>query len=398
MKKLIIAGGSHAEVPVIEAAKAMGWYVISTGNDEGSPGHKAADKYIKGDFSDKEFICELAKKEQVEALISGANDFSYLSVAYTCEKLGLPGHDTYEVAQTIHLKDRFRTLQEELHLRAPKIRRVSNEIDCKNILQELSYPLLVKPVDLTGGKGVKVCRSEKETLAAFRTARSLTRKDYVILEEYIEGSPHGITTLLKNQKVVWHMIDNEQYGKNPYLVLGASAPSDIPQQAEYTLINDIETIAEACMLTDGVFHVQFILTRDGYPVMIDPCRRMPGDLYILLAKYTTGVDYPREIVKAETGEELQDTYPTEHHFVARECIMTDQVGVIREVVIDPQVKQYLIHSYMKENVGIKIDNPLTYKAGILIMQFPSYQEMVRILRSFWELVRIEFEETLKVAV
>lgn len=56
MKKLLITGGSHSEYPVIQAAQAQGWYVISTGNDEGALGHITADKYIKGDYSDKEWV------------------------------------------------------------------------------------------------------------------------------------------------------------------------------------------------------------------------------------------------------------------------------------------------------------------------------------------------------
>ena len=71
MKKLLITGGSHSEYPVIEAAKNIGWYVISTGNDEGSLGHIIADKYVKGDFSDKEWVYNLAKEEKVDAIIFG---------------------------------------------------------------------------------------------------------------------------------------------------------------------------------------------------------------------------------------------------------------------------------------------------------------------------------------
>ena len=71
MKKLLITGGSHSEYPVIKAAQKIGWYVISTGNDGGSLGHIIADKYVKGDFSDKEWVYNLAKEEKVDAIIFG---------------------------------------------------------------------------------------------------------------------------------------------------------------------------------------------------------------------------------------------------------------------------------------------------------------------------------------
>lgn len=391
MKKLLITGGSHSEYPVIQAAKDLGWYVISTGNDEGALGHLTADKYVKGDYSDKEWVLKLAKEEGVEAIISGANDFAYISTAYACEKLGLPGHDTYETARTIHIKNKFREMTESIGIRTPKIRKCQNEEDVRKAVKEIGFPLLVKPVDLTGGKGVKTCIEINETIEAFHAAMEVTREQYVILEQFVTGSSHGITSLVKNHKVVWYIMDNEQYGINKYLVLGACSPSDIPHYAEFTLINNIEKVASHCNLVDGLFHTQFILDESGYPVMIDPCRRMPGDLYILLAKYTTGVDYPAEIVKGECGEPLQDFYVSEHNYIARECIMTSRKGVIKEVHIEDELLPFIVYKHMGENKGIVIEQPMKHKAGILIMKFESYEHMMDVLSRFSELAWIEFE-------
>lgn len=392
MKKLLITGGSHSEYPLILAAQKMGWYVVSTGNDKGSIGHLTADKYVKGDFSDKEWVLELAKKEEVSAIISGANDFAYISTAYACEKLGFPGHDSYELAKTIHIKNRFREMVRSIGIKAPRIKKCTTIDDVKNGVMEIGFPLLVKPVDLTGGKGVKTCIELNETIEAFNEAMSVTREDYVILEEFIQGSSHGITSLIKNKKVVWYMIDNEQYGLNKYLVMGACSPSDIPHHAEFTLINDIEKIATHCSLTDGLFHTQFILDKDSYPVMIDPCRRAPGDLYVLLAKYTTGVDYPAEIIRSECGEPLKEYYICEHNYIARECIMTSRKGVIKEVHIADELTPLIIYKHIGENKGIRIDQPMKHKAGILIMKFDSYDYMMDVLSRFGELAWIEFED------
>lgn len=392
MKKLLITGGSHSEYPVIKAAQKMGWYVVSTGNDEGAKGHLTADKYVKGDFSDKEWVLKLAKEEHVDAIVSGANDFAYLSTAYACEQLGFPGHDSYETSRTIHIKNKFREMTESIGIKTPKARKCQNVDEVRKAVKEIGFPLLVKPVDLTGGKGVKTCIELNETVEAFHEAMKVTRENYIILEQFITGSSHGITSLIKNHKVVWYIIDNEQYGINKYLVLGACSPSDIPQHAEFTLINNIEKIAENCSLVDGLFHTQFILDKEKYPVMIDPCRRIPGDLYILLAKYTTGVDYPAEIVKSECGEPLQDYYIKEHNYIARECIMTSRKGVIKEVHIEDELEPLIIYKYMGENKGIRIDQPMKHKAGILIMKFESYEHMMNILSRFSELAWIEFED------
>ena len=98
MKKMLLLGGSHAEIPMIQAAKKMGYYVITSGNQADGLGHPYGDEYIKKDFSDKDAILQLAKEEQIDAICSGCNDFACLTAAYVAEKLGLPGHDSYETA------------------------------------------------------------------------------------------------------------------------------------------------------------------------------------------------------------------------------------------------------------------------------------------------------------
>ena len=392
LKRILVTGGSHSEMPVIEAAKKQGYYVITTGNDSDAIGHKIADKYVQGDYSDKDFVLELSKSEGVDAIISGANDFAYLSTAYACEHLGFPGHDSYETSKTIHIKNRFREMTASIGIKAPRIVKCETEADVRRGVNVIGFPLLVKPVDLTGGKGVKKCIEINETIDAFYDAMEQTREKYVILEEFISGNGHGITSLIKNGKIVWYIIDNEQYGINKYLVLGASSPSDIPQHAEFTIINDIEKVAKHCNLVDGLFHTQFILDKEGYPIMIDPCRRMPGDLYVLLAKYTSGVDYPAEIVKAECGAPLSDHYTSEHNYVARECIMTSRKGVIKEVHIEKELEPLIVYKHVGESRGIRIEQPMKHKAGILIMKFDSYTQMTDILSRFSELAWIEFED------
>ncbi|MCR5080888.1 MAG: ATP-grasp domain-containing protein [Treponema sp.] len=392
MKKLLITGGSHAEIPLIRASKALGYYVITTGANADGLGHKEADEYINGDFSDKEFIYNLAKEKNVSAIISGCNDFAYLSTAYACEKLGLSGHDTFENAKIIHHKDSFRQVQKELCIKYPRAEKIQDESQLKSALKSFSLPIMVKPVDLTGGKGVSVCNTEAEVFSAFSNAAKVTREKYIIIEEYVSGSNHGASLLLKKQKVVLSVFDDEQYFKNKYLVQGASMPSSsVSQAAIFSLINDVEKIATHLKLADGLFHVQFIIDKSGYPVMIDPCRRSPGDLYTLLAKYTAGIDYPLEIVKAEVGLSLSDSYPVRHNFVARQCIMADRNGKVKDIYISEKVKKHVIYQMIWGNIGDMISDFMKYKAGILLLQFQSFEEMNDILVDFHQLVKIEVE-------
>ena len=126
-KKLLLLGGGHAEIPLIQAAQALGWYVITTGNAREGLGQPYADKNVFADFSDKDAMLELARAEGVQAVCSGCNDFALLSTVYVCEKLGLPGHDSYATSLEIHHKDKYRALATRLGIPTPRALVVPTE-------------------------------------------------------------------------------------------------------------------------------------------------------------------------------------------------------------------------------------------------------------------------------
>lgn len=391
MKKLLITGGSYAEIPLIEEAQQQGWFVITTGTNRDGLGHQFSDQYIPGDYSDMEFIRHLAESERVEGIVSACNEFSYLSTAYACEMLGLPGHDSLETAKIIHHKHRFRFMVSSLGLRAPKAILCDTMQKALAASVEIGFPLVVKPTDLFSGNGIHICREKSELEASFQEAKKRTRQSSVLLEEYISGDQHGASMLLKNHHVVCSFFDDEQYYINPYMVAGASSSIIITPGIISKLCNDVEKIAQHLHLIDGLFHVQFIVENSTEPVMIDPSRRSPGDLYVSLAKHATGVNYPAEIVKAETGIALADHYPVVHKMIARECIMASRPGIIREVHIPNEIEKHIISRMIWGKPGDIVQNAGTYKAGIVIMEFDNQEQLHETAEHFHELVTIEMQ-------
>lgn len=388
MKKVLITGGSHSELPLILAAKELGYFVITTGNNIDGIGHKISDEYIRGDFSDMDFVLHLAKSRNVDGIISGCNDFAYISTAYACEKLNFKGHDNFQTACSFHQKNSFMNKAKKAGASIPKTIFCSNYDDVINAVQLIGFPIIIKPVDLTGGKGVSVCKSFKEIKTAFITARNCTRQSGVVVEQFVEGTNHGASFLIKDKKVCFSFFDNEQYYKNKYLVSGACTPSTLKQKSKQLLINDIEAISLEYNLCDGLFHTQFILNSEGIPVIIDPCRRAPGDLYIKLVEYSTGVNYAMEIVKSELGFPLNSKYNIENKCVARECIMTDKNGTFDCIEIDDTIKSNIIDLFVWAKSGDLIDDYKKYKAGIAFLGFENDETMYKNVNSFHKLIKI----------
>ena len=400
-KKMLLLGGGHAEIPLIQAAQSLGWYVITTGNAREGLGHPYADKNVFADFSDKDAMLELAKSEGVQAVCSGCNDFALLSTVYVCEKLGLPGHDSYATSLEIHHKDKYRALATRLDIPTPRAITVKvagtgfaagqvadeNCADFESALTQLSFPIIVKPVDLTGGKGIHRAANADEARKAYKDACSRTRQDHIVVEEFLQGSNHGLSAMLVKGKVAFAFSDNEQYYINKYMVSGANSPSTSSDKTLAMLREYSERIAQELHLVDGILHIQYIERADGTPVIIEICRRPPGDLYIKFVKYATGIDYPKFIVLAETGEDISGIadVPTQG-FWLRHCIMADcqagehtesgqTKGIVRDVTFAPEIQGNIVEKFLWYKPGEVITDKLTYKAGIIFFKFDTLAEM-----------------------
>lgn len=437
-KRLLLLGGGHAEIPLIQAAQSLGYFVITTGNAREGLGHPYADKNVFADFSDKNAMLELARAEGVSAVCSGCNDFALLSTVYVCEKLGLPGHDSYETSLLIHHKDKYRALAERLRIPTPRARVVRSLEEFKSVIGiapnggcesasfeqknfcPLQFPLIVKPVDLTGGKGIHRANNVDEALTAYADAVARTREDHVVVEEFVVGTNHGFSCFLKGGKVAFYFADNEQYYLNKYMVSGANTPSSTSARGLQLLVEYSERIARDLKLVDGILHIQYIERDDGIPVIIEICRRPPGDLYIKFVKYATGVDYPKMIVAAETGAtvcvpetasssapeiscggpEISNSGPetncdgpaTRVKPFLRHCIMAERGGTVRDVIFAPEIQKNIVEKFLWFKAGEKTGDPLYYKAGIVFLQFDSIAEMAEKTAKMTNYIRIEMSD------
>lgn len=375
-KKLLIAGGGFADIPLIHAAKKLGYYVITSGNRPEELGHIESDEYYPADFSDPEAMLNLAEELKINAICSCSNDFSAISSAYVAEQLDLPGHDSYETTKLLHHKDSYREFALSKGIPTPKAKGFSDLKSALVYIKGLNFPLIIKPVDLTGGKGISTIYDFSEANKALANAFSISKSKRVIIEEFIVGTRHGFSAFIWEGKVVFHFTDNEHYYQNQYLVSAASTPSIVSTKVINTLIYYVEKIALLLSLKTGVFHVQFILQND-VPIIIEICRRSPGDLYTKFVEYATGIDYPSWIIKSSAGLDCSTLTQREvNGFLTRHCIMAECNGTLSHVIFDPSIKNNIFNKFIWWQPGEHIDNFLTKKFGIVFLRFKSINEMI----------------------
>jgi biotin carboxylase len=385
-KKILIAGGGYADIPLILAAKKLGFYVITSGNRPHELGHRYSNEYRMADFSDCDAIFHLAKSLKISAICACCNDFSALSAAYTAEKLGLPGHDPYKVAQTIHHKDLYRQFASDHGIATPRAIGFTNKKDALAGIESLPLPVIIKPVDLSGGKGISTINRMDDAEAAIDKAFTIFRTKRIVVEEFISGSRHGFSAFLVNGRVAFFFSDNEHYFLNPYMVSAASAPGIVSPGVEKKLCVESEKIASLLALKTGIFHIQYIL-RDEDPIIIEICRRAPGDLYIKLVEHATGVDYSTWIVKAAAGMDCSGmTQKRPKGFFTRHCVMASRTGKLKNVVFHPSLDDMIIDKLMWWKPDDQVTDFLTAKFGIVFIKFGCQEEMMRITERLNELI------------
>jgi len=390
MKKkiLLIAGGNHSDIPLIKAGQELGYYVITSGNNKNDLGHSYADETHLEDFSNKEAMLSLAKKLNIDAICSSSNDFSVITSAYIAEELGLSGHDSYKTTVKLHHKDQFKKFALDNKLLVPNSLSFDSLELAIQKLDTISYPAIVKPIDLTGGKGIKKVINKEEALSATKNAFSISKEKRIVIDDFVDGTLHSFSSIIRDKKVVFYFGDNEYSYLNKYLVSTSTSPSKNFDNVKGILIEQTQKVAKLLNLSDGILHMQYLM--DGNTLnIIEFTRRMPGDLYYKPVEYSTGINYSNWILKASCGLDISDLKQYEQSgFYSRHCIMADKRGIIKDILIDSAIKDNIIDKFMWWSKGDKIEDIMTYKAGIVFLKYSSEEEMKIKNKNINNLIRI----------
>lgn len=368
MKKMLLLNGSFNEVQLIHTAHRLGYYVITSGNDASGEGHKYANEFCPCDYSDKDAIYALAKQKEIDVICACSNDFGALSADFACEKLGIPGHDKYDTSRFFHEKDCFKKMAKELNLSTPAAAWFDRLEDALAYVDSLSYfPQIVKPADLSGGKGIKKVCCKKEAIDAVKDAFERSKIKRILIEEYIEGRQQGITVFVQDKKVVLEYATNDDSYVNPYMVWLACPPADNYEGIRGTIVADIEKMASAKNIADGFLTIQYIV-KDGKPYYIETMRRALGNQHYLCMSKDTGVDFYELYIRSQCGESCSDLLSHAHALESYSgfmAIFAPSNGTIKSIEIDPMFQSKLFDIKMLNGPGYRVTDYLTDKIGTL---------------------------------
>ena len=396
MKKILFANGNYNDIPLVEAARRLGCYVITSGNDPSGEAHPFADEYCPCNYADREQLLRLAEEKQVDAVCSCGNDLAAVSAAYVCERLGLPGHDTWKVSRLFHEKDEFKRLCEELDLPTPRSEAFTDLEEALAFAAKCSYPKIVKPVDLGGGKGISVARSAEEGKAAVELAFCRSLHKHVVIEDYIEGTQHGFICYIRNGKVAFDYSTNDYSYLNPFMVwMGSGYPADGYAEVRGQIIGDVEKMAAATRMADGFLTIQYMMM-DGRPYYIETMRRCLGNLHFKCISRDLGIDLYELFVATELGMDCSRYLDSVSPSGLRSGFMgiyARQNGIFRGVSFDGAFEEKFFDSLYLVKPGHEITHYLDEKLGMVWFSFASESERRAFLERRMDLFRVTVEDT-----
>lgn len=365
--KILILNGSHSEISLIREAKRLGLQVLTTGDNPNLIGHKESHFYFESDYSNPDAVLEICKSHQVDYICACANDAGILTASVVAEQLGLPGYDRPDICKKIHLKDQFKNWA--LNFGLPSPRRFEEQA-----IDTMDFPVIVKPIDMTGGKGIAIVQKKEDLDVALANAKIRSRQGKVIIEKFIDGPLQSFSTMIVKERVVACYNDIELSTMNPYTVSASYSPAEHLDQVKEPLIEITESMASELGLVDGIVHYQYIWDGSKFYIL-EITRRTSGDLYPRPVSLALNVCWEQATLLTSMGRRSENVVGAKQkgHY-GRVCFMAKKNGILDGYTIHENLKKNVVESYYGFEKGFKITQHTTQKLGVVILKFDSFDE------------------------
>ena len=330
---IMILGAGIMQIPAIKIAKDEGWKVICADGDKNAPAVNNVDLFLHIDLRDitglEEAARELKETEGLDGVFTAGTDFS-TSVAWIAEKLDLPGISYYTALNATD-KIRMRSCFKRDNVASPDYIELSGEMDFQKEIESLKYPMVVKPVDSMGARGVRRIDSDSELIEAVINAIEFSKTDRAIVEEFISGEEYSIDALVSNGKItVYGMAARHIYFSPYFIEMGHTMPADISQDKKLEIENEFFKGIKALGIDNGAAKGDIIYCENG-PVIGEIAARLSGG-------YMSGWTFPyssgRESLKGAMQIALglkPDEYDGDYKKIAAERAFLSIPGTVQSI-------------------------------------------------------------------
>lgn len=404
-KKILLLGGSAQQVVAIKAAKDLGYYTILCDYLPDNPGQYVADKYYNASTTDLEAVYRIAKKEQVAGILAYASDPAALPAAIVAERLGLPSNPAKSV-EILGLKHPWRKFLHEHGFACPKFFSFHPSTPTDEIKQKadgFSFPIVVKPTDSSGSKGVTRLEDWSGLKEAISWADTYSRNKVLLLEEYIQ---RGFPSVIGGDIFVWdreivlfgEMECLRDTRRSPLIPIGEKFPPAINAKQRAGIHRELQRLVKALGIRFGELNVELLLDKEDRVHLLELGPRAGGNMIPIQLGDAYGIDLVKANVQVAMGEkpdfvgkEVQAHPGCYMHYVLHSYEDGTFQGIETDDSIAKNVYRRVI--YKKEGDPVEAFDGAGKALGILFLHFDTVEEMNHFCEHHNDLLKIKLSYT-----
>lgn len=334
MKRIMVLGAGRGQVDLIKAIKKYGYYSIVASIEGKYPGFKYADECCYVDITNPEAVLEKAKELKIDAITTACLDTGIPALGYVCEELGLNGlsKDSARLSgDKLLMKDAFM----RHNVNTARYKKVSSVEELETITEELDLPLIIKAVDLQGSRGINIVRTKDEIIPCFNDTMSETRKDFCIIEEFVEGYEFGAQAFVYNNNVLYVLPCGDiTYLSKTNIPVGHYAPLEVDQSIWDSVYCEATKAIKAIGLNNCAVNIDMIL-KDNKVYMIELTGRVGANCLPQLSSIYYGIDVYKLIIETALGNNPTEYYEREKKNPTpcyAKMLYSEKDGVLKEII------------------------------------------------------------------
>jgi len=300
MKKLAIIGAGYLQLPLVQKAKEMGIQTYCFAWAEGAVCKDECDFFYNISTLEKDKILEKCHEIGIDGIITIASDIAVPTVCYVAGKLGLIGNsfnDSLASTNKYFMRQSFITNG----VSSPAFYIVKS---IENVpINDLYFPLIVKPTDRSGSRGVTKVDKNEQLMQAVERALSESISNSAIIEEYINGAEVSVETISwEGTHYILAITDKVTTGEPYFVEIEHHQPSNLAVEIQSKIKSEAKKALNALNFKYGAAHSEFKITNDNKVVAIEVGARMGGDFIGSdLVQLSTGYDFVKGVINISLG-------------------------------------------------------------------------------------------------
>jgi carbamoylphosphate synthase large subunit len=383
-KRIMLLGGLRYLIPVINAAHQQGYYVITADYLPQNFAHKYSDEYCNVSIIDKEAVLREAQRLKIDGIMSFACDPGVVAASYVQNKMGLPSFGPFDSVEILQNKDKFREFLSKNGFNTPHAKSFDNIEDAMKEIYWYPWPVIVKPTDAAGSKGVTRVDKAEYLKPALEYALKHSISGHIIVEEFIEkqGCSSDTDSMSIDGKLVFTSFCSQRFdaeATNPYTPAAYSWPSTFTKEQEEYLTSEMQRLIMLLNMNTAVYNIEVRVAPNGKPYIMEFTPRGGGNRLCEMLRYATGVDMITAITRAMVGDPLLEPIeqkPYNGHW-AEIILHADEIGVFDHLEISKRLTAEIVEEDLWVEKGDKVESfeGANNAIGTLVLKFQTAEEL-----------------------